>query len=57
VAKAEISTAGYDLSLNRYREVEHSEVSHENPAAIIADLRRIEIEIAEGMTRLAEMVG
>jgi type I restriction enzyme M protein len=57
VPKADIAAAGYDLSLNRYREVEHEEVEHESPAAIIADLRRLEAEIAEGMKRLEEMVG
>jgi type I restriction enzyme M protein len=57
VSKAEIAAAGYDLSLNRYKEVEHEEVEHESPAAILADLRRIEAEIAEGMKRLEEMVG
>ena len=57
VPKADIAAAGYDLSLNRYKEVEHEEVAHESPAAILADLRRIEAEIAEGMKRLEEMVG
>ena len=57
VPKADIAAAGYDLSINRYREVEHEEVAHESPAAILADLRRIEADIAEGMTRLEEMVG
>jgi type I restriction enzyme M protein len=56
VPKSDIEAAGYDLSLNRYREVEHADVTHETPAAILADLRRIEAEIDEGMTRLAEMV-
>ncbi|EJW11610.1 Type I restriction-modification system, DNA-methyltransferase subunit M [Rhodovulum sp. PH10] len=57
VPKADIAAAGYDLSLNRYREIEHEEVLHESPAAILADLRRIEAEISEGMTRLEEMLG
>ena len=57
VPKADIAAAGYDLSLNRYKEVVHEEVAHESPAAILADLRRIEAEIAEGMKRLEEMVG
>lgn len=57
VPKAEIAATGYDLSLNRYREIEHEEVVHESPAAILADLRRLEAEIAEGMTRLEEMLG
>ena len=55
--KADIAAAGYDLSLNRYKEIEHEEVAHESPAAILADLRRIEVEIAAGMQRLEEMVG
>jgi type I restriction enzyme M protein len=57
VPKADIAAAGYDLSLNRYKEVEHEEVAHESPAAILADLRRIEAEIEEGTKRLEEMVG
>jgi len=57
VSKAEIVAAGCDLSPNRYREVEHEEIAYETPAAILADLRRIEVEIAEGMKRLEEMVG
>jgi type I restriction enzyme M protein len=57
VAKSDIEAAGYDLALNRYREAEHVEVSHETPTAILADLRRIEAEIVEGMTRLEELVG
>jgi type I restriction enzyme M protein len=57
VQKGDIVAAGYDLSLNRYREVLHEEVAHKSPGAILADLRRIEAEIAEGMTRLEGMVG
>ena len=57
VPKADIAAAGYELSLNRYREIEHEEVAHESPAAILADLRRIEGEIADGMKRLEELVG
>jgi type I restriction enzyme M protein len=49
VPKAEIASAGYDLSLNRYKEVEHEELEHESPTVILADLRRIEAEISEGM--------
>ena len=55
--RADIEAAGYDLSLNRYKEVEHEEIAHESPTAILADLRRIEADIAEGMKQLEEMVG
>jgi type I restriction enzyme M protein len=57
VPKIGIAAAGYDLSLNRYKEVAHAEVAHESPAAILTDLRRLEAEIAEGTRRLEEMVG
>jgi type I restriction enzyme M protein len=57
VPKSDIAAAAYDLSLNRYKEVEHEEVAHESPAAILADLRGIEKEIADGMVRLEEMLG
>ena len=56
--KAEIAKDGaYDLSLNRYKEIEHEEIVHESPAVIIAELKRLEAEIAQGLTQLEEMVG
>lgn len=56
VPKAEIVAAVYDLSLNRYKLVEHDEVAHETPADIIKDLRELEVEIAKGLTALEEML-
>jgi len=44
VPKAEIAATGtYDLSLNRYKQVEHEEVTYESPAAIIAELRKLAV--------------
>jgi type I restriction enzyme M protein len=58
VPKADIAATGsYDLSLNRYKEVEHEHVEHNAPADIIRELREIEGEISTGLTRLAEMLG
>ncbi|HLH91591.1 MAG TPA: class I SAM-dependent DNA methyltransferase [Xanthobacteraceae bacterium] len=56
VSKADILSAGHDLSLNRYREIEYQEIEHESPTKILLELRRIEAEIDAGMTRLEEMV-
>ncbi|MCC5995851.1 MAG: SAM-dependent DNA methyltransferase [Oceanicaulis sp.] len=56
VPKAEIAAAGYDLSLNRYKEVEHEAVDYDPPETIIAQLRETEAEIAEGLTELEEML-
>ena len=36
--KADIAAQGYDLSLNRYKEVVHEEVEHRAPREILADL-------------------
>jgi type I restriction enzyme M protein len=58
VPAAEIIASGtWDLSLNRYKQVEHAEVSHQSPAEIIAELRAIEAEIADGLDRLEGMLG
>ena len=52
-----ISTGSWDLSLNRYKEIEHEEVDHQSPAEIIAELRKLEAEIAEGLDLLEGMLG
>ncbi|MGH7024799.1 MAG: type I restriction-modification system subunit M [Caulobacteraceae bacterium] len=58
VPKAEIAEGGaYDLSINRYKETVHQAVEHRTPAAIIAELKVLEAEIAEGLAKLEEMVG
>lgn len=58
VPRAEIvATGSWDLSLNRYKEIEHEEVHHKAPSEIIAELRALEAEIAEGLDRLEGMLG
>ena len=57
VPKADIAATGYDLSFNRYKKVEREDIVHQTPAAILAELRRLEAELAAGMKRLEEMVG
>lgn len=52
-----IATGSWDLSLNRYKEVQHEEVNHGSPREIIAELRALEVEIVEGLDRLEEMLG
>jgi type I restriction enzyme M protein len=56
VPKADIAANGYDLSLNRYKEVVHQPVNHRAPAQILAELARLEDEIAQGTKALAEML-
>lgn len=56
-AKDIIATGGWDLSLNRYKEIEHEEVEHDAPKDIICELRAIEAEIAKGLDKLEGMLG
>jgi type I restriction enzyme M protein len=56
VPKADIASNGYDLSINRYKEVVHAEVEHRAPAEILAELKRLEDEIAKGMKTLEGML-
>lgn len=57
VPKADIAAQGYDLSLNRYKEVVHAEVQHIPPKQIIAELKALEAEIQQGLAELERMVG
>lgn len=52
VAAAEIAAAGYDLSLNRYKEVVHEHVEHVAPQQLIAELKQLEAEIHAGLVEL-----
>ena len=54
--KADIAAQGYDLSLNRYKEVVHAEVAHRPPGEILASLGKLEAEIQQGMKELEGML-
>ncbi|MGK2925257.1 MAG: HsdM family class I SAM-dependent methyltransferase, partial [Lysobacterales bacterium] len=56
VPKADIAAQGYDLSLNRYKEVVHEAVEHRSPKEILADLGMLESEILRGMKELEGML-
>jgi type I restriction enzyme M protein len=56
VPKAEIATQGYDLSINRYKEVVHEDVDHIPPKKIIAELKTLEAEIQQGLDNLEVLV-
>ncbi|GGK87562.1 DNA methyltransferase [Salinibacterium xinjiangense] len=53
VPKSEIVAQNYDLSLNRYKVVEHEEVEHRDPAVILAELMVLEREIQDATATLA----
>jgi type I restriction enzyme M protein len=54
VPKADIAAEGYDLSINRYKEVVHEEVAHRPPGEILASLGKLEAAIQRGMKELEE---
>ena len=56
VLKADIAATGYDLSINRYKEVVHVQVEHRKPQDILADLNKAEDEIARGIKALEGML-
>jgi type I restriction enzyme M protein len=56
VPKADIAANGYDLSINRYKEVVHAQVQHRAPQEILAELAKLEDEIAAGMKALEGML-
>lgn len=56
VTKADIVAQGYDLSLNRYKEIVHDEIEHRDPPDIIADIEALEDEIGKGLAELRAML-
>ena len=56
VSKSNIAAQGYDLSINRYKEVVHETVEHEHPLEILAKLKQLENEIQTGMAELEGML-
>ena len=56
VPKADIAAQGYDLSLNRFKEVVHEEIEHRAPREILASLGELEAEIQQGMKDLEGLI-
>ena len=56
VPKADIASQGYDLSLNRYKEVVHEEGEHRAPREILAELAGLEEEIKSQLKQLEDML-
>lgn len=52
VPKDEIKSNGYDLSINRYKEIDYEEVEYEHPQVILRKIRELETEINQDLTEL-----
>ena len=57
VPKSEIEANGYDLSINRYKEVTYEAVEYDPPKVILERLAALEAEIAEGRRELEGLLG
>jgi len=57
VPVAEIIENAYDLSINRYKEIEYEEVEYEPPKVILQQLRDLEDEIRKDLDELEGMLG
>ena len=52
----EIRDNGYDLSINKYKEIEYEEVKYDSPQEIMLRIRELEMDITAGIEELAEMI-
>lgn len=53
----EIRNNAYDLSINKYKEIEYEEVVYDSPQEIMLRIRELEMDITAGIEELAEMIG
>ena len=56
VPKQEIADNGYDLSINKYKKTNYVPVEYPPTSEILADLRNLEREIAEEMSKLEALL-
>ena len=56
VDKSEIVENGYDLSINKYKEIEYEEVVYDAPEVILGRVKALEDEIVKGISELEEML-
>ena len=52
----EIRQNGYDLSINKYKEVKYEEVQYEAPSKILADINALESEVQTSLEELEGML-
>ncbi|NLK22853.1 MAG: N-6 DNA methylase [Clostridiales bacterium] len=56
VKKEEIAENGYDLSINKYKEIEYEEVEYEKPSVILSKIEELENSILKDISELKGMV-
>ena len=56
VPKEEIVANGYDLSINKYKQVEYAPVEYPSTQELMTELHELEMQISEGLAELEEML-
>lgn len=56
VDKEEIVNNGYDLSINKYKEVEYETVDYPPTSEILADIKKLDQEVAENLAELEKLL-
>ena len=56
VRKEELVGNEYDLSINKYKEIEHEEVEYSHPMDILSNIEILESQIQLGLKELSDMV-
>ena len=56
VSVDEIRETGYDLSINKYKEIEYEEIQYEAPSIILKKIQKLEEEIQNGLKELEKMM-
>jgi len=51
-----IKDNGYDLSINKYKEIVYEEVNYPHPQEILMKIRELDMEISQGIEELSEMI-
>ena len=57
VSKQEIIDNDYDLSINKYKEVEYQKIEYPPTSEIMANIRELEMEIGKEMDELEKLLG
>ncbi|SHJ20245.1 type I restriction-modification system subunit M [Lutispora thermophila] len=52
----EIRNNGYDLTINKYKEIEYEKVEYDHPTVILARIKDLEEEIIAGIKQLEDMI-
>ena len=57
VPVSEIEENSYDLSINKYKEIEYEEVEYEEPSVIMQRIKELEVDIQKGFAELEALLG